>query len=39
MKFVKKSEVKKFENSKTCLVYEYDMPEKDINAAVAEFSG
>ncbi len=39
MKFVKKSETHKFENSKTAIAYEYPMEDKDLNGAVVELSG
>ncbi len=39
MKIVKKSEAKKFDNSKACTAFEYPLNDKDINGAIVEISG
>jgi len=36
---IKKSERKKYENSPTCIAYEYEIKDKDINIALIEING
>ncbi len=36
---IKKSDAKKFENSKSCTVWEYEFPSKDVSYATALING
>lgn len=39
MRIVHKDQVKRFENGKNCVAFEYPMDDKDINGAVIELTG
>jgi mannose-6-phosphate isomerase-like protein (cupin superfamily) len=39
MEFVKKSQAKKLQNTPVCLVWEYDIKDRQIDGAVAEIKG
>jgi mannose-6-phosphate isomerase-like protein (cupin superfamily) len=39
MQLVRKAETKKFQNSKTCSVFEYPMEENEMNGAVVQLNG
>lgn len=39
MKIIKKEQRKRFDNSNSCIAYEYSMEDRDINGAVISLSG